>query len=103
MRSPTRRTWGRSRLSFARRSLLSIGPAMLAAGRRGWWRVAAGPCVVAGLFVLPFALVDWQRFEAATREAASAPTTPLLQDWWYLLGHDLSYDFAQKTKPAIVL
>ena len=84
-------------------ALLAVGPAMLAAGRRNWWRVAAGPCAVAALFVLPFAIADWQKFEAATREAASAPTRPLFQDWWYLLGHDLSYDFAQKTKPAIVL
>jgi hypothetical protein len=84
-------------------ALLAIGPAMLAAGRRNWWRVAAGPCAVAGLFVLPYAIANWQRFEAATREAASAPTIPLYQSWWYPRGHYLSYDLAQKTKPAIVL
>lgn len=84
-------------------ALLAIGPAMLAAGRRNWWRVAIGPAAVAALFVLPFAIADWHRFEAATREAASAPTRPLLQSWWYPFVRDLPYDFAQKTKPAIVL
>ena len=90
-------------LSTKQWALLAIGPVMLAAGRTYWWRVSAGAAAITALLLLPLLLSDHQRFEAATREAASAPTKALSQSWWYLLDRSLPAWLPQYTKPAIVL
>jgi hypothetical protein len=84
-------------------ALLAIGPAMLACGRPHWWRVPAAACGIAAVFLSPLVFADHQTFAAATRAAASAPTEPLYQSWWYLFAHNLPGWIAQKTKPLIVL
>jgi len=84
-------------------ALLAVGPAMLAAGRRHWWRVTAAACGILALCSLPLVLADHQTFVAATKLAASAPPEVQFQSWWYLVDHNLPYWLAQKTKPAIVL
>jgi hypothetical protein len=90
-------------LSTKQWALLAIGPALLAAGRTHWWRVTAAACAITALLLLPLLLADHQRFAAATREAASAPTKAMSQSWWYLLDRDLPSWLPQYTKPAIVL
>jgi hypothetical protein len=90
-------------LSTKQWALHAIGPAMLASGRTYWWRVTAAAAALTALMLLPLLLVDHKGLATATREAASAPTKPLSQSWWYLLHHDLPTWLPQYTKPAIVL
>jgi hypothetical protein len=84
-------------------AFLALGPALLAAGRTYWWRVVPAATAIAALLSLPLVLADHDRFVSATREAASAPTKPLFQNWWYLLHRELPFNLAQHTKPMIVI
>ena len=83
-------------------TLLAIGPAMLAAGPY-WRRVALPACGIIALATLVLLVADYETFLAATRLAASAPSAPLFQNWWYLVHRDLPFWFVAKLKPAIVV